>query len=314
MDSLSHALIGIAVAGLSGQQPSLDNPVYIAAVLGAQAPDFDLITHLGGSLAYLKQHRAFSHSVPGLMIWATLITLGIHFFMPETTLFSMFIWAFAGGLSHILIDYFNTHGTAILWPFRTERKSYHLLNVFDPLLLFNMLGLYAFPLTMPELSLATFATIALYILIRIYLRHRSTLWLKNHFAYCQITRIAVMPSLKRIFFWDFVLETDNRHFVGQIGAFYPILNIKAIFPKQLKVSNIMAQAQKTPIGNFFSTFTPFIYVEEQQYLTSLQVTIYDLRYIIDNQFLHRATVIFNDAQLPTTCYMHSYGQKIEVPC
>jgi inner membrane protein len=177
-----------------------------------------------------------------------------------------------------------------------------------------MLGLYALPLTMPKLSLATFATIALYILTRLYLRHRSTLWLKDHFAYCQITRIAVMPSLKRIFFWDFVLETANQHFVGQIGSFHPILNIKATFPKQLKVSNIMEQAQKTPIGNFFRTFTPFIYIEEKQYLTSLQVTIYDLRYIIGNQFLHRATIIFNDAHLPTACYMHSYGQKIKVPC
>ena len=46
MDSLSHALIGIAVAGLSGHQLSLSDPIYIAAILGAQAPDFDIIASL----------------------------------------------------------------------------------------------------------------------------------------------------------------------------------------------------------------------------------------------------------------------------
>lgn len=314
MDSLSHALIGIAVAGLSGQPLSASDPVYIATILGAQAPDFDIIAHLKGSLAYLRQHRAFSHSIAGLAIWSFLIASGIHLFMPLTNTLLLFGWAFAGGLSHVLIDYFNTHGTAILWPFQKVRKSCHLLNVFDPVLLVLMLSPFGYKLTITHLSMAIFATIFLYIISRLYFRHRAAKWLNHYFDDYQIARIAVMPSLKRIFFWDFVLETENRYFIGQIGALYPVLEIKTTLPKQTEISDRTAEAQKTPIGDFFSTFTPFIYYEEQQEINAIKVNIYDLRYIINKQFIHSATIFFGENNIPYDSYMQSYGRKIKVPC
>ncbi len=314
MDALSHALIGLAVAGLSGQPVSAGDPVYIAAVLGAQAPDFDIIAQVKGSLAYLRQHRAFSHSIPGLIIWSSLIACGMRLFMPSTNIFVLFGWAFAGSLSHVLMDYFNTHGTAILWPYQKIRKSCHLLNVFDPVLLTLMLSPFAYDLTPMHISLAIFTIIILYIFTRIYLRRRATKWLSNHFGNYKIIRILVMPSLKRIFFWDFVLETDNSYFIGQIGALYPVLEIRTTLPQKNGVSDMTAEAQKTPIGDFFTTFTPFIYYEEQQERDFSKVNIYDLRYIMNKQFIHSATILFGENNIPYDSYMESYGRKIKVPC
>lgn len=59
MDSLSHGLIGLAVAGLSGHPFSLNDPIYLATAIGAQAPDFDIIVQLKDNFSYIKQHRAF---------------------------------------------------------------------------------------------------------------------------------------------------------------------------------------------------------------------------------------------------------------
>ena len=123
-----------------------------------------------------------------------------------------------------------------------------------------------------------------------------------------------MPSLKRILFWDFVLETEDRHLVGQLGVLYPVLQINANLPKQTTISNFTIQAQKTPLGNFFTSFTPFIYFEEEQNTNSLSVNIYDLRYILNKQFLHHATIIFDSNKLPTASYMHSYGRTMKIPC
>ncbi|MEG6585794.1 metal-dependent hydrolase [Dendrosporobacter sp. 1207_IL3150] len=313
MDTLSHALIGIAVAGLSGHQPAIDNPIYIAAVLGAQAPDFDIIAQLRGSFAYIRQHRAFSHSLPGVVLLSILLTGGIHLFYPQANIVELLFWAFAGGLSHIIIDYFNTHGTSVLWPIRRERKSCKLLNVFDPILIIAMLALFLPKLTPKEHSLITFLFITIYILVRIYLRTRAARWLRYEYANQAIFRVEVMPSLKRLLFWDFVIETSDSFIIGQIGALHPKLEQKLCLPKNQNNSNAALYAQKTTVGDFFNSFSPLIYIEETQHDNIFRVNIYDLRYLINKQFRHSATVVFDKNLVPIDAYLLSYGRKIKVP-
>jgi inner membrane protein len=174
--------------------------------------------------------------------------------------------------------------------------------------------LYALPLTMFTLSLSTFTIIGGYIALRIILRCKAKNQLGNLFTNQQLLQLTVMPSLKRIFFWDFVLETESRHVVGQIGALYPVLDIRANLLKPKNISTFTAQAKKTPLGDFFTSFTPFIYFEEQEDLNSISVNIYDLRYILNKKFLHHATIIFDHNELPTASYMYSYGRTMKIPC
>lgn len=309
MDTLSHALIGMAVAGLSGHQPAVADPIYIAAVLGAQAPDFDIVAQARGNIAYLRQHRAFSHSIPGVALWAAAIAGGIKLFLPQAPVAEILLWAMAGGLSHTLIDYFNSHGTAILWPLRAERKSYPLLNVFDPILLVMLLAMYATPMPMLNVSLASFAALGVYILARYLLRRRATDWLTGRFAGQMIKRLWVMPCLHRLFYWDFVVETERRHITGRLGALYPLLEIQADLPRQA-VSPLAAEARKTTLGEFFTTFTPFIYFAEQP--DDATVTIYDLRYHSGEKFVHSATIVFGEDNTPCEEYIHSLGRTVKV--
>lgn len=314
MDSLSHALIGLAVGGLSGHQLTPYDPIYIATLLGAQAPDFDIIAQLKGNFSYLRQHRAFSHSLPGIVLWSVLIGLSLCLVIPQTNLFALCGWAFAGGLSHIIMDYFNTHGAAILWPYRKERKSLQLLNVFDPILFLIMIMLHLLPLTMFQLSLSTFLCIASYLCLRSGLRQKAATYLYKKFTDQQIVHLTVMPSLKRLLSWDFVLETPKRYLVGQLGALYPVINITVNLTKPTTLSDFTLEAKKTPLGDFFSTFTPFIYFEEQESCNSTTVNMYDLRYILNKKFLHHGTILFDSNKLPTESYMHSYGRTMKIPC
>jgi inner membrane protein len=314
MDSLSHALIGIAIAGLSGHPLSFHDPIYLATILGAQAPDFDIIAQVKGKFSYLRQHRAFSHSIPGLALWSIMISTGLSIFMPQTTLLSLLGWSFAGCLSHILIDYFNTHGAALLWPFRKERKTLQLLNVFDPILLVLLLSIYMLDFSMFTLSCLTLFILMSYIIFRVILRKKGKNQLLDLFSERDILQITVMPSLKRILYWDFVLETKDSYVVGQVGALSPILELHADLTKPKDISNFTQQALKTLIGDFFTTFTPFIYFREQKSPHSISVTIYDLRYVLNKEFLHRATIIFDDNNLPTTSYLHTYGSTTKIPC
>ncbi len=315
MDTLSHTLLGIAVAGLSGHPLSFSDPIYLASIIGAQAPDFDIIARVRGSFALLRQHRAFSHSVPGLVMWSSLITAGFFFASPGTPLDTVFIWSFLGGLSHIIIDFFNAHGAAVLWPFSRERKSFSLLNVFDPLLLAIMLTVFAQGLPERDTSLLFFASTGLYTTMRYLLKVRAANLLKRNFDNNTISRMLVMPSLKSIFFWDFVVETSDQYYVGQVGAFHQALTIHTELAKQT-LSPVAQGAQKTVLGEFFSSFTPFSYFSEHHDHDhhGKLVHIYDLRYFFNQSFLHSATIIFGSDQQPCDSYIQTHGQKIKIPC
>ncbi|NLC11580.1 MAG: metal-dependent hydrolase, partial [Firmicutes bacterium] len=86
MDPITHAVFGIGLAGFSNTLFSPYNPIYAAAITGAVAPDLDVITHLGGRLSFLKHHRGFSHSLPGLILSAALISIIISIDYPGTSL------------------------------------------------------------------------------------------------------------------------------------------------------------------------------------------------------------------------------------
>lgn len=311
MDTAFHALIGFALAGMSGHTPAITDPVFIATILGAQAPDLDIITQLKGSMTYLKQHRVFSHSIPGIAAFSALIATGMHFFCNQWSWYFLFGWSFIGGLSHILCDYLNTHGAALLWPFRKERLSCHLLNVFDPVLLLMFLLLDSDLMATSPMVWGIVILSSLYLMLRLFLKQKAYLQLKTFFMAHKIERILIMPSLRKVHQWDFVVQTPEYYIIGQIKSFFHSVQIITTLPN-LDMSSRMVQAEKTFLGQFFKTFSPFVYFEEQREENAIK--IYDLRYSFNQQFLHSATILFNQANLPATSYMHSYGRTIKVPC
>lgn len=313
MDALTHAVIGVAVGGFSGHPISMQDPIYIASVLGSQAPDFDIVTRLGGHMSYLRHHRAISHSLPGLVMWSALITGVFYLFSPASSPADVFLWSLLGGLSHIVLDFFNTHGGAVLWPFRQERKSCNLLNVFDPVLLALLLILYIYQLPAQDFAAASTTVIALYVATRRLLKQRAVTWLRAHFGDDGLISILVMPCLTRIFDWDFLVKTADTYYIGRIGAFYPTMVIHTELPTRAS-SDLSQQAQKTAIGRFFSTFTPFSYFEEREEKNESTVRIYDLRYYSNARFIHSGTIIFKDDKIPAKAYLQSYGAKINIRC
>lgn len=315
MDAISHALLGAAVAGISGHPASITDPIYVASIIGSQAPDFDIVAILRGNFALLRQHRAFSHSLPGLALWASLITTGFSLLIPGTDYMQIFMWSFLGGLSHIILDYFNAHGAAVLWPISKQRQSFSLLNVFDPVLLTVMLTVFLQQLPARETSLLLFASIVLYLLIRYFLKKQATLWLYQYFADNIPERLLVMPSLKSILHWDFVVEAAEHYYIGQLSALGQPIKIHTRLVKQT-ASPAMLAAHNTPIGRFFSSFTPFSYFAEcnTKEQSGKSVAIYDLRYFLNHDFLHSATVLFNNDENPCASYIKTSGRIIKIPC
>ncbi|MGF7185426.1 inner membrane protein [Desulfitispora alkaliphila] len=292
MDPITHALVGAGVAGLSGGEVSVSNPIYIGAVLGAMAPDLDIVYQLRGDVHYLKHHRGFSHSIPGLALISAAIAGGLSMFFPEYGLMQLFFWTMLGAMSHTLMDILNSYGAQILGPFSKKRYSLNLVTIPDPIMFAIFTLILLVPGPMQIKSAAGFGALALYLGWRLMLRYRVKRLLEKRFANSNISRIAVMPSMLSFMTWDFLLETDKKCFVGQASSLGLKLKVrrKLIKPKQ---DLILEHALKSKLGKFFDEFTPYYYVDVKLNGDKYIINFFDLRYYLKKDFLHTATMAFD---------------------
>ena len=140
MDNLTHTLFGLALAKIGLQRTT---PGATAALLiGANFPDVDLVTLLGGSLSYLKYHRGITHSLAGIVVAALIIGGMLHFAYrrrlsasPQPRFWVLCLVALAGMGSHFLLDYTNSYGVRPFLPFSGRWYAGDLVFIIDPWML-----------------------------------------------------------------------------------------------------------------------------------------------------------------------------------
>ena len=123
MDNLTHTLVGlmIARAGLNRLGPRST----ALLIVGANLPDGDLVTAVSGSLFYLQCHRGWTHALAISPLLA-LLPLPIWWLFARKerpgakALAFAYLAVFAGVLSHILLDCWNTYGIRLLLPFDSD--------------------------------------------------------------------------------------------------------------------------------------------------------------------------------------------------
>ncbi len=130
MDNLTHTATGLFLsrAGLGRRVP------YAPAILmlAANAPDIDVISLVGGPLAYLNWHRHITHGLAALPLMALLPVLVVRLFARKT-----FRWlpalgiALAGAASHLALDYTNVYGLRLFLPFWSDWYPGNLISVVD---------------------------------------------------------------------------------------------------------------------------------------------------------------------------------------
>ena len=229
MDNLTHTLYGLALAKTGLDRTS--RYAMPAILIGANLPDIDLATIMGGQINYLRYHRGVTHSLFGIAIESLLLAL---FFMgfekPGThrKRLKLFFWLFLASLigtgSHLFLDYTNSYGIRPFLPFKSEWYSLDTIFIIDPWILFFLfigLGItYLFRLINQEIgarptSLRSGAILSL-ILISGYwvtkdLSHRSALRELERQAYAdgEPVSIGAFPQFMNPFAWHGVVETPR---------------------------------------------------------------------------------------------------------
>ncbi len=290
MDPVSHGFIGAGVAALSNQPLAWDNPVYWAAVAGAMAPDLDIVMQARGHIAYLQHHRGISHSIPGLLGFSFLISLGLTAAFPGTPFWSLFIWSFAGALSHGLFDLLNSYGARLLWPFVKRRLTIDSIVLTDPVIL----GMFFLALLHnrqhTQMAYLAFALSGLYLLLR---------WLSKLHVIEMVRRelgdekgqVLVYPAMYRPFSWKFVVDRQDEFVMGSVPFSKDELLVEDVFSKL--EHPCIEKAEDSPLGEIFREFTPCYHVACERLEDTQIVTFSDLRYRSSKGFLYTGTAVLD---------------------
>jgi inner membrane protein len=311
VDPITHAIVGLGIAALSGQPLSLTNPIYIGAALGALAPDIDVAAHYN-PLSFLEHHRGASHSLPGILALSGLIAACLAARFPEAALGLCWGWAFLGALSHTLLDSLNSYGTRLWWPWRGRKWTGNLLVLFDPYLpLLWALPFFGFavpgnPWALPPL-LST-----LYLGGRYRMKQQLAGYLKKTLGLTDRDRVVLMPARFGFARWEFIIEGQREFILGKINYYGRTVSEKVRLAKE--ENPFTERALSSRLGRFFRSFTPHLHAEYRRVQGRNLVLLRDLRYMKSRRrFLHTATVVLSDELQVLASCLHAYREDWAYP-
>jgi len=292
MDPITHAVVGLSIAVLSGEPLAFSNPVVISCIAGAVIPDGDIIMQLKGDYVYLKNHRGVSHSIPMMFVYSGVIAGLLWLFFGNIALWKVLMFAMMGCFSHIALDITNSYGAQIFWPFCKKRITLDLLLIYDPMLIilcFTIILPYARSIIPPYLVGFIFIC---YLILRYLMKKlaQSIAFEKLGGKY-KAVRFRIMPSMIGLIKWHFILSTEKGKVIGEVNIFprrFRIIDIKKNLDKEL-----YKLAINTPIAKFFSQFTPIFHIDCDRKEGNYIFEFIDLRYYIAKDFLHHATAVVN---------------------
>ncbi|HZG77495.1 MAG TPA: metal-dependent hydrolase [Paenibacillus sp.] len=224
MDTASHVLFGITLAGLATIDPAIGSSsggpmaCIAALVVASHAPDFDVVARLRGKAAYIRLHRGVTHSIPALFLWPLAIAAGYGatFGFAEAAR-HIYAWSLAAVVFHVLLDALNGYGVQCLRPFRKRWIHLDALTIFDPYLFVShacAAALWLGGAVEPApLFPSLYAGTALYIAFRVWRQRRRLRRLRE--ALGQPSVYYVMPCMIP-WRWSFVAEREEAFVSGFI--------------------------------------------------------------------------------------------------
>ena len=305
MDPVTHGIIGLGISALSGEPTSI-NPITIGSVLGAMSPDIDIVVKYWGDYKYLKHHRGPTHSVISLIGLSLAITTGLFLIVSDYSFFRIFIWTFLGCLSHTFFDGLNSYGVRPFMPFTKRKYLANLLMLYDPILTVLSLALVFLNANRITKTIVAVAALSVYIAFRLFMRRKVQRFIRDKYDLdLSKERLYILPDLMNFFKWDYIIKSDDYKIVGKIN----FINNKEQIITKLSHSNhnLIQEAHSTQLGTYFKEFTSsIIHTEVTVDDDKTVLKLIDLRYYLKDNFMHHATIEFNNEKEHISSIFHPY--------
>lgn len=307
MDTGTHIVMGVALAGLAtldpivNNDPVLFNAVLVGTVVGSHAPDFDTVLKLRNNATYIRHHRGVTHSVPAVIFWGVLIASIIHLFVPQVNFWHLWGWTASAVIIHVFVDIFNAYGTQAFRPFTDKWIAHGFINTFDPYIFtLHIAGIIAWILgAHPGFTwLTIYAVIILYYIKR-YMDKKEIVKTIHEFIPDTI-EIATSPTIKQNY-WRVAITTPSRFYVGTVENAH--IEIIDEFEKvSLPDSTIIDIALKDKNISAFLSFSPVYRWEISEYDYYTEVRFIDLRYRSKSYYPFVAVVQINNEHAIISSY------------
>lgn len=288
MDTASHLLLGVTLAGLAhvdptvAGDPALSQAMIIGAIVGSHAPDFDSVVRFKGISTYIRHHRGITHSIPALFVWPAIISLPLiyGFSLAEHGLL-LYSWILLAVVFHVFLDMLNSYGVQCLRPIRKKWVHLDILAIFEPVLfvLHSAAAVWwlCFDGSPDQLFPLVYALSFSYIGVRAW--HHGQL-VRKVVAELGLTGIChVIPSFHP-FHWRYVVETENCFYTGKIE--YHRIMLEELYSKEEK--NMIIQATMGIDGvRAFLGFAQRVHVTWQEIHDGYEVNWSDVRFSYDRK-------------------------------
>lgn len=303
MDPITHAVIGAAIAKLTGNELTISDAATISMVIGSVLPDADIVFQKWGDYAYLKNHRGLTHSILGIVVSSALLAVLLSFFYASSSIYGLFLWSLLGGLSHSGADLLNSYGAKLFWPFFNKGFSLGIINSFDPVFFVSLIGYIISP---PMLKNVALVAIISYIALRVLMKCIVSKDLKRRFSE-KCGKVSLLPSVTGLFRWHFILEEPDRNVVGEKSVFKQNIKIFKVFDKI--EDEVLKKVSFSHVGKFFNEFTPVSHVMCENIDNVNRYVFIDMRYYLRNSFLHHAVLELDKDDNIVNASFNPYSMK-----
>ncbi|NUU60839.1 metal-dependent hydrolase [Paenibacillus agri] len=313
MDTATHVVMGLGLAGLSfvdpavASDPVLAGAVMVSVVIASQAPDADTVLRLKSNAMYIRNHRGITHSLPFLLLWPALITIviGPLFGVSDPyRLGHIALWSFIGVFVHVFSDLFNTYGTQAARPFTEKWIAWNIIHIFDPFIFGShtaALVLWVSGLFPPApLFITLYICIVIYYFWRTLVHFRLSRRIKaKDVKHDPGDRYYIIPTIspKR---WNIVkAKSDGSYDIGQL------LGGRLHWFKHAVSSEhpAVAHSKSHPDIQSFLYFTSYAVAEVEELPSGYIVRWGDVRYLHRKQFPFVAVLVMDNDYHPLNTYV-----------
>lgn len=225
MDSLTQAVLGIAVAHAGFSNKISRKKTMLFGAIVATLPDLDiyLAKFFNDPLTEIELHRGFSHSILFFLVLAGVISWLFQKYFDTVSFKRLYFTTFFILLTHSLLDVFTTWGTQLFWwfPEKFALKSIFVVDVFYtlPLLIGVVLGLRKRKTSWTYLGIFVSSLYLIWGLIAQSVVKQAVRkqFLENNTE--TIQQITVKPTFSNSILWNVIIETADGFYLSDRSLF-----------------------------------------------------------------------------------------------
>ncbi|MFD2618489.1 metal-dependent hydrolase [Terrilactibacillus laevilacticus] len=289
MDSGTHVVMGLGIAGLSTLDPVMSqstatfHAVMIGTLVGSVIPDIDTVLKLKNNAIYIRNHRGITHSLPATLLWPCVITIILNYLFPSSFLLHVFLWTLFSVFLHVFVDIFNAYGTQAIRPISKKWVALCIIPIFDPVIFglhFIGLAFWYFTDHAGVIFLTIYMLLIVYYILRTYQYHQTKKALMKELP--NLIEIYLSPNI-RMYSYHFAAKSKDQFYVGKLDG-KAVFIIDQFDRPPVPSSDLVLSAKQDKNIRAFLSFSPIYRWELKSFDYGYELRFIDLRYYVPGHY------------------------------